>query len=254
VTRALIGHTGFVGGTVLSQTPFEATYNSTNIEEIRRQRFDLIVCAGAPGRKWRANQHPGEDLASIQRLIEALDQTEARELILISTVDVYPSPRDVDEATPIDNARNAPYGRHRRLLEEFALARFPGVIVRLPGLFGRGLKKNIVYDFLHGNRVDQISPHSVFQFYDLTNLWSDINRCRESGIRVVNFATEPVSVEALASEVFDADFRNPSAPPPVRYDMWTRFAGTFGGRGHYLYGSSEILGALRQFVRDERAR
>lgn len=253
MAQALIGHTGFVGGTLLAQTTFDATYNSTNIEQIKGQEFDLIVCAGAPGRKWEANQRPAQDRASLDRLTQALNSVRAKEFILISTVDVYPRPIDVDEATLIDNGQNSPYGHHRRLLEQYADDRFPTLIVRLPGLFGRGLKKNVIFDFLHHNRTDRISPDSTFQFYDLKNLWLDIGQCREHSLGLVNLATEPVSVRTVAREGFEMDFDNPAAPPPVRYDMHTKFAGVLGGGGDYLYSRNQVLESLRRFVLEERA-
>lgn len=70
--KALIGYTGFVGGTIASQTQFDEQYNSKNIHEIAGKEFDLIVCAGEPGKKWMANQEPQQDLLSIRNLIEHL--------------------------------------------------------------------------------------------------------------------------------------------------------------------------------------
>ncbi|MFQ5504898.1 MAG: pyridine nucleotide transhydrogenase, partial [Planctomycetota bacterium] len=88
--RALIGHTGFVGQNLQRQGSFDGLYNSGNIESIADRSYDLLVCAGAPGVKWKANQEPEVDLASIQRLIRSLERVAARKLVLISTVDVYP--------------------------------------------------------------------------------------------------------------------------------------------------------------------
>ena len=44
---ALIGHTGFVGGVLKAQQPFDELYASRNIDAIRGKRFKLVVCAGA---------------------------------------------------------------------------------------------------------------------------------------------------------------------------------------------------------------
>src|SRR5438132_7761624 len=110
--RALIGHSGFIGGNVARQWPFDALFNSSNIDDLRGGDFDEIVCAAPAAEKWKANADPENDARSIARLEAALSETTARRFILISTIDVYPRPRDVDERTEIDNA-GEPYGRHR---------------------------------------------------------------------------------------------------------------------------------------------
>ena len=153
---ALIGYTGFIGGNILNQERFDRLYNSKNIEDIRGQEFDLIVCAGAPGVQWLANKEPDKDYESIKRLMNNLEKVKTKEFVLISTILVYSNPSVVDEDTPIDIGDLLPYGRHRRILEEFAESRFGATIMRLPGLFGKGLGKNIIYDLLHNNRIDDI--------------------------------------------------------------------------------------------------
>jgi hypothetical protein len=65
---ALVGHTGFVGGTLLRQRSFDDLYNSRNVEALAGKTYDLVACAAAPGVKWKANQEPEQDLASIRRL------------------------------------------------------------------------------------------------------------------------------------------------------------------------------------------
>lgn len=50
MTKALIGYTGFVGTTLLKQTKFDDFYRSTNINDIKGKKFDLVVCAGAPAK------------------------------------------------------------------------------------------------------------------------------------------------------------------------------------------------------------
>ena len=58
MSRALIGYTGFVGGNLHLQTPFDDVYNSKNIDSLRGKSYELVVCAGAPGVKWKANKEP----------------------------------------------------------------------------------------------------------------------------------------------------------------------------------------------------
>ncbi|NNM20050.1 MAG: NAD(P)-dependent oxidoreductase [Gammaproteobacteria bacterium] len=245
---ALIGYTGFVGGNLLAQRDFDDTFNSKNIEAIDGREYDTIICAGAPAEKWKANKEPESDLATINRLIENLARAKARKLILISTVDVYLSPRDVDEATPIDPAELHAYGRHRRMLEEFAINRFDTLTVRLPGLFGDGLKKNAIYDFIHDNNVEQLHSEGVFQFYGLDNLWRDIQVALNHRVDLINFATEPVSLSEIAHHVFSRDFQNLLDHEPANYDMKSRHACLYSGTNGYLYDKGQVLSQMRDFV------
>ena len=248
---ALIGATGLVGGTLLRQTEFDDHYHSRNIEDIAGREYSLIVCAGAPAVKWKANKDPEADLANLERLMDALGRARADEVVLISTVDVYPEPRDVDETTPVDVPDHHAYGKHRRVLERFASERFDTLIVRLPGLFGKGLKKNIIYDFLHRNQLDQVDARSVFQFYDLERLWTDLDRARSLGLDLVNFPTEPVSVKEVAWEGFGIEFDNTTERGPARYDMRSVHAEAMDGADGYLMDAAQVLSAIRRYVDGE---
>ncbi len=250
---ALIGHTGFVGGNLLRQRPFDELYNSTNVEQIAGRSFGLLVVSALPAAKWLANRDPAGDRAALDRLTGCLRRTTAERVVVMSTVDVYPNPVGVDEDTPIDPAAQHPYGRHRLMLERVAAEHFPRVlVVRLPGLFGTGLKKNAVYDLLHDNEVHKIHSSGVFQFYNLDRLWRDVQTAEAAGLRLVNFATEPVSVRDVARAAFGRDFDNDPGPPPAGYDVRSKHAAAFGGRGGYLYPRDQVLAELRAFVERER--
>tara|TARA_B100001123_G_scaffold326576_1_gene367282 strand:+ start:3419 stop:4189 length:771 start_codon:yes stop_codon:yes gene_type:complete len=251
---ALIGHTGFVGSTLKAQCHFDDYYRSGNISDMAGKRYDLIVCAGAPGQKWLANKHPEEDRQSLARLMDALGHASAGHVVLISTIDVYPTPIGVDEETPIQSEEGHPYGRHRLQLEGFVTARFEATVVRLPGLFGEGLKKNIIFDLLNDNMVDVINPRSVVQFYGLKSLWSDISKVRELGLPLVNFATEPVRVADLATEAFGRILGNPAAHPAVRYDMKTLHGHRLGGLEGYLQNAQSVMRQIEAFVESQRLR
>lgn len=252
MASALVGSTGFVGGELRLQTSFDDLFHSTDIETIRGRSYDLLVCAGAPAEKWKANKEPEKDRENLARLMANLAEVKARQAVLISSVDVYPSPVEVDEDTPVDPAGGSAYGRHRYELERFFVERFETIVLRLPGLFGRGLKKNIIYDFLHGNALDAICPASVYQFYPLARLWSDIGMAQRHGLRLVNLATEPVSVRDVAREAFGTDFVNPKQTNAARYDQRTKHAALFGGKGGYLMTRRQVLDAIRDFVASQR--
>lgn len=145
----LVGSTGFVGGNLAASHAFDGAYHSTDIENAFGARPELLVYAGLPAAKYLANTDPAGDLAVVERAFWQMGRIAPRRLVLISTVDVYPAPQGVDEETPADEQNPAAYGRNRAKLEGMVRESFPdALIVRLPGLFGKGLKKNFLYDML----------------------------------------------------------------------------------------------------------
>jgi nucleoside-diphosphate-sugar epimerase len=245
--KALIGYTGFVGSNLLEQLSFTDVYNSSNIEDIRGKTYDIVYCAGVSAKKWLANQQPAQDWAAIQSLISNLEQVEARHFVLISTVDVYPDPVEVNEDSPISAEAHHAYGLNRLKLEQYIQDRFEHTIIRLPGLFGNGLKKNVIYDFMHDNCLDMIHQGGTFQFYNLAHLAADIQRTMDRQVKLINFATEPVQVKELAEQVFENGFTNNKPAPAPFYNFKSKHAALWG-KEDYLYSKAEVLADIRQFV------
>jgi hypothetical protein len=253
---ALIGHTGFVGGTLARAEPFDFGFNSRNIGEIAGRSYDKVVCAGAPAVKWLANKDPEADRASIAKLTDALERVETREFVLISTIDVYPDPAsrgDEDEA--IDPDANHAYGANRYRLECWARDRFPKVrIVRLPALFGTGLKKNALYDLLHGNATQSINPLGVFQWYPMERLASDLRRIETLDLALVNLFPEPSAMSALVDRFFPHAQVGPPTRPAPRYNLRTKYASRLGGEAGYIMSADQVLGSIAEFVTTETSR
>lgn len=250
--NALIGFSGFVGTTLLKQASFESLFRSTNIGDIDGQSFDTVVCAGAPAQKWMAIREPEADRRKIDDLIAHLKTIQCKTFILISTVDVFKCPLRVDEATPVDESGLHAYGLHRRLLEQFAENRFDNyLIVRLPGLVGPGLRKNVIFDFLNDNNLQAIDSRSIFQFYPMVNLWYDIQTALNAGLQLVHLTAEPVSVADVAKQCFGKSFDQALSGSPAVYDMRTRYAQLFGSSGYYPYNARETIQAVRAYAQSE---
>lgn len=252
MTTALIGHTGFVGGNLARQWSPDRTFNSSTIEAFAGGRYELVVCAGTYAEKWRINADPGPDQANIERLAAILSTASIERLVLIGTVDVFPVPQGVDEDSPIDEAAAQPYGRHRRWLERTLSARFQTTLVRLPALFGDGLKKNALFDLLHDHQVDRLNPASTFQFYDVGRLWSDAEIAIRHRLPVAHLVTRPVALGEVAEVAFGRHLDPNSTMPAAQYDCRTRHAPLFGGAGDYLSDRNDVLLAIRQFVERQR--
>lgn len=250
MTSALIGHTGFVGGTLASQFRFDDMYHTDTITQIAGKTYDLLVVAAAPGAKWIANQNPEADLASISALVSNLKTVEASEVIVVSTIDVYPIPIAVTEDDEIDISKQHPYGEHRLWLERELEHHFETVrVCRLPALFGPGLKKNFIFDLIHQRMLQYTHPKSQFQFYDLSQLWHDIEWMRQKKLSLINLVTEPIVAEVVAQEALGIRLDIGETATLARYDVWTKHA----SNGHYIATADEVLEKVVTFIRKSRA-
>ncbi len=246
---ALIGHTGFVGSNLLRHGDFAGLYNSRNIEDIAGRSFDRVICAGVSATKWMANKNPEQDWKDIQRLLDCLAKVGTGRMILISTIDVYRSPRGVRERDIPGDDHPEAYGRHRRAIERFVEQRFPRHhVVRLPGLFGPGLKKNAIYDMMHDNRVDMIDPAGSFQWYDVARLSQDLAAIEAAGLPLVNIAPEPFATAEIAQRFFPAARLAPPSATPAAYDMLTEHAALLGGHGDYHFAKPAVMQALADYI------
>lgn len=235
---------------MLRQFPFGGTYHSKNIGDLAgRRSYDLIVCSAVSAVKWQANNDPEEDWRRIQSLLDVLTRVDARRFILISTIDVYPNPVSVTEADDPSGIPNHAYGLHRLKLEHFVRTRFPvHYIVRLPGLFGDGLKKNVIYDLLHSNLLENIHPDGVFQYYDLSRLWADLRKTMASSLSLLNVATEPLPTGDIVSRFFPNCRIGANTKGAGRYDFRSLHDSLWNGTNGYLYSKEAVLTDLGHFL------
>jgi len=253
MNNALIGYTGFVGGNILEQNDFDQLYNSKNFQEMRNKNFDEVVCAGVSAVKWVANKEPDVDRNNIKQLEDVLSSISADRFVLISTIDVYPDTYGKDESFDCSLVENDSYGAHRLEFEKFCMESFSNCfIIRLPGLFGNGLKKNVIYDLVNHNCLEMINPASSFQYYDLKNIWSDIKKAISSELHLVNLFTEPVKTQTIIDRFFsDEKFDDlaSSPAPEAHYALKSIYAAQWGGENGYIYSESQVLAQLDDFIK-----
>ncbi len=148
--NAIVGYTGFVGSNLYTPERFQAAYNSKNIETAYGTEPDLLVYSGVRAEKFLANSDPEKDRENIEQAKKNIENIQPKKLVLISTIDVFRTPIGVDETSPIETENLHPYGYNRYLLEQWVRTNYPdALIVRLPALFGKNLKKNFIYDYIH---------------------------------------------------------------------------------------------------------
>jgi nucleoside-diphosphate-sugar epimerase len=248
--RALFGATGFVGQNLRRQASFDLEFSRKNSDFMQKAQIDDLILCGLPAEKWRANLDPKSDWSNIQRVKELISTVHAERVLLISTVDVYSVPIGVDEDS--NNFHTTPgYGLNRLLFERFVTERFPCVtILRLPAIFGPGLKKNALFDMLYGNQIENISLNSSFQWYPLEYLWRDAERVRNAGISVCNFAVEPLPTRDWITRFFPDKLALCNVRSGPNYDIYTRHAALFESCSKYILGREAVLESMGRFIRE----
>lgn len=308
--NALVGYTGFVGSNIYTRAKDEigAAYNSKNIEDAFGTKPDLLIYAGLRAEKYLANNAPDKDMELILQAEDNISRIGAGKLILISTIDVFADPSGVCEDDPVSVEGLHAYGKNRYLLEEWVRENYPdALIIRLPGLFGKNIKKNFIYDFINvipsmlkEDKFEELAgkdselrryykkqdngfykadavredremlkerfrrlgfsalnftdSRSVYQFYDLSRLWSDIRTALDNDIRLWHPATEPVSAAEVYRYLTGEEFVNELAGKPAYYDYRTVHDRTFGGNNGYICGKDEVLGSIKAFVSSEEGK
>ena len=297
----LVGSTGFVGGNLMAAHPFDAAYHSTNIAQGFDQPNDLVVYAGVPAAMFLANADPQADLAVMRQARENLRRLRPRQAVLISSIAVYADSRGRTEQSPMETTGLAAYGANRLQLEQWVREDFPdALILRLPALYGKGLKKNFLYDMrtltpamLKAEEYAQLAQHSqlvregysdggngffklngavdahalreffaqndfnalsftdsrsVYQFYDLGRLWSDLQKALAARLTLVNLTTPPVSAAEVYRAATGQEFVNHLDKPPFDYDLHSLYAEALGGRDGYLCTKEEELASVVRFL------
>lgn len=196
---AVIGHTGFVGGTLCRQHDFGARFNSSTIDAAAGRDFDVLVCAAAPGSMFEANRFPDRDAARMQALMDKVSAIRARRFVLISSIAVLADFAGGDDETTTAFQDDLAYGRNRRALEAFCADRFDDcLIVRLPALFGPGLRKNFVFDLL--NPVP-----SMLRDDAMATLLSDLPGAETATLRAVYGWDDGMQMHKLDRAALDTD-------------------------------------------------
>lgn len=301
---SLVGYTGFVGSNILdgSNGAIDCVYNSKNIEEAYGTQPDLLIYAGLRAEKYLANNNPDKDKELIYEAEKNIEKIAPKRLVLISTIDVFKIPINVDENSVVDTEGLHAYGYNRYLLEEWVREHYPeALIIRLPGLFGKNIKKNFIYDYINVipfmlkedkykelvskepeleeyyhlqdngfykvevsdekrdalksifkevgfSALNFTDSRSRYQFYNLRNLWTDMNKALSENIRLWHPATEPISAGEVYAYLSGREFVNELSGVPADYDYRTVYGELFGGDDKYICDKSTLLKDIKRFV------
>ena len=201
----LVGSTGFVGGNLMAAHSFAAACHSTDIAAQFSTAPDLCVYAGVPAAMFLANADPEADLAVMAAARENLRRIAPKKLVLISSIAVYADSRGKDESDAPTPADLPAYGRNRLQLEHWVRQDFPdALIVRLPALYGLGLRKNFLFD-LHTITPAMLRPEKYSELAAKSPLVKSASTLADNGFYKLNGTADPAALRAFfAANDFNA--------------------------------------------------
>ncbi len=177
-TCLLIGAKGFIGAALAAAARARGyaltAIDRDNYAQSQGAQADLLINAAGNSRKFLDDQDPlqGFEL-SVSSVMRSLHDFKFNFYIQLSSGAIYPdegNPANNAESSLLDPAAMTRYGFHKWLAEQLVRRYAPEhLIVRLGGLLGPGLKKNAVFDILHGGPL-YVHPDSQFQYMDTRDL------------------------------------------------------------------------------------
>jgi nucleoside-diphosphate-sugar epimerase len=250
--KILVGDTGLIGTTLKEKLTFNHTFNSKNITTFNDYEYKnaTLYLSCLPATKWLVNKNIKSDIENIRNIVEILSHQKFDRVILFSTIDVYTdTPLLSDENTPI-HFKSLSYGTNRYLFE-LLVQEFVKTsdlkIFRLPALFSKKIKKNVLYDLIHDNNVEQINLNSAFQWYDLENLTKDIDYFIQNFEHetLFNLFTEPLDTTDIVS--LFPHYTN------IKYSTPTKFEYNFKTvhyESGYIKNKEEVLNEIKELVNE----
>jgi len=239
----IIGGNGFVGSNLRKIFPLAMAIGRDSNLSFDELYFRNVYCAAPQAKKWWANMHPDLDRGMVDQLLSTCRRIRySGNFYLFSTVDVYSNPNGVSELC--EPSVSAPgYGENRRYLETKLRDQLHSTlkVIRLPGLVGEGLKKNVIFDLLTLNQGVKIDLKSRFQWFNLANLPYVLSLVESiiSDYSVLNVATCPVSVSDIVARWFeDVRLNFVYGEEAASYDVRSIYGSSESG---YIFSYQQIM-------------
>ena len=201
----LVGSTGFVGGNLRAKHTFAAVCHSSDIAAQYGTQPDLCVYAGVPAAMFLANADPEADMEVMRTARENLRKIAPKSLVLISSIAVFADSRGRCEDDAPDTDGLPAYGRNRLQLEQWVREDFnDALIVRLPALYGAGLKKNFLFD-LHTITPAMLKPEKYNELAEKLPLVKTGYTLADNGFYKLNGTADKTALkEFFAGNDFNA--------------------------------------------------
>ncbi len=250
----ILGAKGFVGSAFVRycrqhNLPY-AVIDREEYPSYVGQACDILINADGNSHKPLAARAPMEDFeASVRTVRASLVDFRFGKYVHISSCDVYPdcsSPATTRESETPDPARQSPYGFHKFLAEQCVRhGAQDWLIFRCGGFVGPGLKKNAIYDLLHGGPLF-LDPASELQYLHTDRAAAIIFEILKAGVsrEIFNLCGKGTVRLAEVAEIVPGPIAVAPGSPRVRYEISLEKIST-------LVDLPETRASVLEFVRAE---
>ena len=239
----IVGAKGFIGSNLMRMLPssvaiFPPTATKTEIDSL-----SALYIAAPTSSKYLVQNNPLEDRENVLELSKSLIEfSRIKNVVLFSTIDVYQNRVACDEDS--STMHDISYGGNRMILEDRLNLIFSDLrIVRLCGVYGPGLKKNLIFDIKNHrpSEVAKYAPESSYQLIHIGEVYKFITGERADFPNLINLVTEPISVSEILSDT-DLIARGRDV---VRYNVKSKYF-----EGGYAYSKQHSLNSIKDFLND----
>lgn len=204
---AVIGAGGFIGTNLVTAlkakniSTFEIN-RQTPSDRIKENTFHTVFFCAGNSKTFVSKNDPLRCLQeNVLALYDYLTELYYQKFVYLSSIIVYPQTSMVrTEELPIDISQLSIYGSHKylgeRYVKEFAKT---WLIVRPTGFFGKGLKKNLLFD-LRNNRPDIYVKRSSWIDYMPVGWFCDVlsELSAKAENEIINVGSgQPIAVRKL---------------------------------------------------------
>jgi hypothetical protein len=238
----ILGANGFIGSHLVSVFP--DAVRITRESSLIRGKIETLFIAAPTSRKYQVNRFPSEDLVDVNNILKLIQSSNRVEnIVLVSTIDVY---SNLESSSEISECKSElSYGGNRHFLETQLSSLGSNLkICRTGGLFGTGIKKNLMYDLVNRRTefLMNYNMESTYQWLPVDFFIKELLEFSCSDLSLKNIVGEPISVKAVVQAGgFQIDF---GMYGELRsYDVTSNHE--FNG---YSLGSGEILCEINQYI------
>jgi nucleoside-diphosphate-sugar epimerase len=197
----IIGASGFIGANLSEMFPDARPITRVDLQNGIDTFFECVYVAAPSATKWQIDQEPQVDLENIESLVERICLLNTHKVVYFSTIDVFERPGNSSENS--QRKHSLDYGGNRSRMEDLLFNQLDNVLIRrLSGLYGRYLKKNLLFDLKNG-RLDQLGsyhPDSQYQYLDVKEALRIATSIDFAELNLLNIVAEPISVTEICGK------------------------------------------------------